>query len=70
MPTEIHAREPVTAASMRIRPSVPGAICDVLYDIYHMTHREDIRLKIRLATAMAKAMNAKLKEYSDAAKRH
>jgi len=38
-------------------------ICQVLRDIYHSTDRNDIRLKCRVAVAMARAMHEKLKKY-------
>lgn len=38
-------------------------ICQTLRDIYHMTEKEEIKLKCRLAMAMSKAMNEKLKWY-------
>jgi hypothetical protein len=39
------------------------SICQTLRDIYHLTDNPDVRLKCRLAVAMAKAMNEKLKWY-------
>lgn len=39
------------------------SVCQTLRDIYHMTDDKDIRLKCRLAMAMTKAMNEKLKAY-------
>jgi hypothetical protein len=38
-------------------------VCQTLRDIYHSTSDHDIRIKCRLAMAMAKAMNEKLKWY-------
>ena len=39
-------------------------ICQTLRDIWAMTHDEEIKLKCRLAVAMAKAMHRKLKKNS------
>lgn len=38
-------------------------ICQTLRDIYHITDNQEVKLKCRLAVAMAKAMNEKLKWY-------
>ena len=39
------------------------SICQTLRDLYHMTEDEEIRVKLRLAMAMAKAMNEQLQYY-------
>lgn len=41
------------------------SICQKLRDIYHMTDDEEIKLTCRIAMAMAKAMQNKLKKYKD-----
>jgi len=40
-------------------------ICQTLRDMYQMMDNEELRLKCRLAMAMAKAMNEKLKWYKN-----
>ena len=40
-------------------------ICETLREIYLMTEDEEIRYKCRLAMAMAKKMQDKLKEYKN-----
>lgn len=39
------------------------SICQTIRDIYHMTDNEELKLKCRVAMAMTKAMNERLKEY-------
>lgn len=41
------------------------SICQTLRDIYHMTDDEDIKIKCRVAVAMAKSMQKKLKWYKE-----
>jgi len=41
-------------------------ICQMLRDIYILTDNEDIKLKCRIAMAMAKSMHNKLKQYKEA----
>lgn len=54
--------EPVSDDQM-LWVSPNNSICQVLRDIYHSTEDEEIRLKCRVATAMAKSMTAKLEDY-------
>ena len=57
-------REPVSESEMdRKRWEGHFTICQKLRDIYHMTDDPDVRLNLRLAMAMAKAMNDKLQYY-------
>lgn len=57
-------RDPVPVSEMdRGRYEGHHSICQTLRDMYHMTEDEAIRLKLRLAMAMAKAMNQKLQDY-------
>lgn len=57
-------REPVPESEMdRTRYEGHHSVCQQLRDIYHMTDNPDIRLKLRLAMAMTKAMNDKLQYY-------
>jgi len=57
-------REPVPESEMdRTRYEGHHSVCQTLRDIYHMTENPDIRLKLRLAMAMTKAMNEKLQYY-------
>lgn len=39
------------------------SICQTLRDMYHMTDSDEIRIKLRLAMSMAKAMHERLKKY-------
>ena len=57
-------RNPVDVREMN-RKEYEGhhSVCQTLRDIYHMTDNDPIRMKCRLAMAMAKAMNEKLKWY-------
>jgi hypothetical protein len=41
------------------------SICQKLRDIYQMTENEEIKLNCRIAMAMAKNMQKKLKKYKD-----
>ena len=57
-------REPVAESVMEnTRYEGHHTICQTLRDMYHMTDNADIKLKCRLAMAMAKAMQDKLKWY-------
>jgi len=57
-------REPVSEKIMDIKDyEGHHSICQFLRDIYHKTNDEEIKLKCRVAVAMAKAMNEKLKWY-------
>lgn len=57
-------REPIDISEMdKKRWEGHHSICQTLRDIYHMTDNEDLRLKCRVAMAMTKAMNKKLKSY-------
>lgn len=60
MPLRKH--EPVSDEAMRWT-SPNNSICQVLREIYFTTDDPDTKLRCRLATAMAKAMTAKLKAY-------
>jgi len=42
-----------------------NTICQKLREIYILTDNEDIKLKCRIAMAMAKRMHNKLKEYRE-----
>lgn len=56
--------EPVDESDMR-KKRYRGhfTICETLREIYMMSDNETIKLKCRLAVAMAKRMQEKLKEY-------
>ena len=57
-------REPVSISEMdRGRYGGHRTICQTLRDIYHIIDNEDVKLKCRLAMAMAKAMNDRLQYY-------
>lgn len=58
----LRKHEPVSEESMN-HVSPRYTICETLRSIYHSTADESIRLKCRTATAMAKAMTARLTEY-------
>ena len=56
--------EPVSEKVMkRKRYHGHHTICETLREIYMASDDEDIKLKCRLAMAMAKKMHKKLKEY-------
>lgn len=56
--------EPVEKKRMlRKRYAGHNTICQVLRDIYGLSEDEDVRLKCRLAMAMAKKMQDRLKYY-------
>ena len=60
----LHRHEPVPEEEMRYS-SPRHSICETLREAYHFlegTQHEDVRLKLREATAMAKAMSEKLSE--------
>ena len=60
-------RDPVPPEEMeRDRYAGHFTICQYIRDIYHMTDDEGIRLKLRVAMAMSKAMNQKLQDYKHA----
>ena len=57
-------REPVSEGEMdRKRWEGHYTICQTIRDVYHMIDNPDVKLKLRLAMAMAKAMNDKLQYY-------
>jgi hypothetical protein len=53
---------PVSKESMRQKLSL-YTICELLREVYWLTDSNDIKLRCRIATTMAKKMGAKLKEY-------
>ncbi len=62
MPYKRH--EPVGESEMDMsRWQGHHSICQTIRDMYHETDDENIRLKLRLCMAMAKAMNKKLQYY-------
>lgn len=57
-------RQPVDESEMENdRWKGHHTVCETLREIYNMTDNSEIRFKCRLAMAMTKAMNAKLKWY-------
>ena len=57
-------RTPVSEEEMdKTRWEGHHSVCQNLRDIYHLTDNKEIRYKCRLAMAMTKAMNSKLKWY-------
>jgi hypothetical protein len=59
-------RQPVPVSEMdRSRYEGHHSICQTLRDIYHMSDDEELKMKCRLAMAMAKAMNEQLKRYKE-----
>lgn len=57
-------RQPVPVEEMDVtRWHGHHTICQTLRDMYHETQDENIRLKLRLCMAFAKAMNDKLQWY-------
>ncbi len=60
----LHKHEPVPESDMDHR-SPNQSICEAIREIYWATHDPDIKLKCRVITAMAKAMNSKMVELTD-----
>lgn len=56
--------EPVSEREM-IHASPRNTICEILRDIYWATDDKDIRLKARVATAIVKAMDKRLRQYKE-----
>ena len=57
-------RKPVDEKEMlKTRWEGHHTVCQTIRDIYNMTENDEIKLKCRLAMAMAKAMQDKLKHY-------
>lgn len=62
-----HKRVEPVSEGMMLCDKYPNyhTICQTLRDIYVLTDNEDIKYKCRLAMAMAKKMQDKLKEYRE-----
>jgi hypothetical protein len=58
----IHRHEPISEEAMKW-VSQQHTICETLREAYHLIDNEEARLKLRIATSMAKSMTAKLSEY-------
>lgn len=59
-------RKPVSEKAMlKTRYKGHHTICETIREIYMATDDEDIKYKCRLATAMAKAMQDRLKKYKE-----
>lgn len=59
----IHEHKPISEEAMQwISPE--NTICNTLREIFNSIENEDARLKLRIATSMAKSMSAKLAEYN------
>lgn len=59
----LHKHEPVPEKAMDwISPE--NTICNTIRQAYHLIDNDEARLKLREATAMAKAMTAKLQQYN------
>lgn len=57
-------RDPVPEKEMNIIDyEGHHSICQFLRDIYHMETNEEIKIKLRITMAMAKAMNSKIQYY-------
>ena len=56
--------EPVPEKEMNC-VSQRETICAVLRDIYFATENQEVKLKARIATSMAKSMSRKLTEYKE-----
>ena len=59
----LHKHEPVHERFMQ-REYPRDTICQVLRETYRMTEDPEIRIKLRVAVSMAKAMTRKLREYN------
>ena len=58
--------EPVSEEQMlRDRHLDHHSICETIREIYEMTEIPEVKLRCRIAMAMAKRMNEKLKEYRE-----
>ena len=54
-------RNPVPESEMELtRWQGHHSICQMIRDCYHLTENEELRLKLRVAMAMAKAMNNRI----------
>ena len=59
---------PIPKHKMEVPPDDDvNTICSVLRDIYWLTNNEEIKLKCRVATSMAKSMSRRLRKYKDEA---
>lgn len=58
----IHKHNPCSEAFME-RKYPRHTVCQVLRDTYHLTDDPQIKLNLRVAVAMAKAMMQKLRSY-------
>lgn len=57
-------RAPVSESEMDItRWEGHHSVCQTIRDIYHLTDNGEVKMKCRLAMAMTKAMNERLKAY-------
>ncbi len=61
---ELRGREPAPEWEMdKRRWEGHHSVCQMIRDIYHMTDSEQMKFRCRVAMAMTKAMNEKLKWY-------
>lgn len=58
----IRRHDPIAESEMN-RISPDNTICQTLREAYHLIENPEARLKLRVATSMAKSMTAKLQEY-------
>ena len=59
----LHKHEPVSERMM-LRQWRECSICQLLRKIYHLTDDPEIKLELRVAVAMAKSMDKKLRSYN------
>ena len=60
----LRKHEPVSEEQMNwVSPK--NTICETIRQAYHIIDNEEARLKLRIATAMAKSMSKKLTQYSE-----
>jgi len=58
----LHKHDPISEGAMNwVSPD--HTICQTIREAYHLTSNEEARLKLRVATSMAKSMTKKLEEY-------
>jgi len=61
---QIRKYKPMSEKAMELHGRV-GTICQSLRDIYHAVPNDDLKYKLRVCMAMAKAMNKRLKQYKE-----
>jgi len=55
--------KPMSEKMMNKEGGRAGTICETIRNVYHQIDNEDLRYQLRIAMAMAKSMNRRLKAY-------